>query len=127
MTAREKIESLTNTWYGFAVFSALGSLGGFGLWSIATTAVWLLFAWGVIYFLGRRLVNKSSLTRTLLIVVSALLAVGGSLSVVRTTWSFITSWELSLLGTLLYSGVSAWMNIKSFRTLTDASVKAYFD
>jgi hypothetical protein len=132
MTARAKIEALTNTWYSFAVFTAITSAlkalreGGLGFFTIAGTILWMLLSWAFVYVVGKRLLAKSSLTRAVLIVASAILGVTGGLACVKMSWNFITSWELSLLAALAYSGVSTWLNVKSFRTLTDPSVKAYF-
>jgi hypothetical protein len=128
MTGKAKIEGLTNSWYGFAVFSAIFSVvtNGLGIWSIGTAIAGLLFSWILTFFIGRALVKKSSLTRAILLVVSGLVTVFGTLSVGRTTWAFVHTWEFGLLATVTYSAVSTWMNAKSFRTLTDSSVKAYF-
>jgi hypothetical protein len=128
MTGKAKIEALTNSWYGFAVFSAITAVlaDGIGLWSITKAVFWLLGSWLVSFFIGRALVKKSSLVRTILILGSALFAVLGTVSVGRTAWTFLQSWEIGLLGTIAFSAISTWMNVKSFRTLTDPDVKAYF-
>jgi hypothetical protein len=128
MNGRAKIDGLTNSWYGFAVFSAVSSIlaSGFSVWRIGASATWMVLSWIVIFFLGRRLVAKSHLTRALLLVVSGTLGLLGTLSAGRAAWNFVTTWELSLLGTLTYSAISTWMNLRSFHTLRDASVKAYF-
>ena len=132
MSARAKIEGLTNTWYSFALFSAISSLlaalreGGLGFFKIAGTLLWMLLSWAFIYVVGRRLLAKSSLTRAVLIIASAILGVTGGLACAKMTWAFVTSWEIYLLAALSYSAVSTWLNVKSFRTLTDPSVKAYF-
>jgi hypothetical protein len=129
MTGKAKIEGLTNTWYGFTAFSALASIlaNGIGIWSIGSAVVGMFFWWIVTWFLGRALVKKSSLVRSLLLLVSALFLVLGALSAGRSTLKFFSAWELNLLVTAFYSAVSAWMYGKSFRTLTDPSVKAYFN
>ncbi len=132
MTARAKIEALTNSWSSFALFSAISSLavalreGSLGFFKIAGTILWMLLSWAFVYFVGKRLLAKSSLTRAVLIIASAILGVTGGLACAKMAWAFVTSWELSLLAALSYSVVSTWLNVKSFRTLTDASVKAYF-
>jgi hypothetical protein len=38
----------------------------------------------------------------------------------------VRTWDLAILGSMAYAAVSTWMNAKSFRVLTDRSVKAYF-
>jgi hypothetical protein len=128
MNGKARLEGLTNSWYGYAAFSALAAIvaSGFSFWRIGISVTWMVLSWIVIFFLGRRLVAKSHLTRALLLVISGTLALLGSLSAGRAAWNFVTSWELSLLGTLTYSAISTWMNLRSFATLRDPSVKAYF-
>ena len=50
----------------------------------------------------------------------------GVISAGKDALAFVSTWELSLLGAIVYGAAAAWMNIRSFRTLTDPSVKAYF-
>lgn len=128
MSGKAKIEALTNSWYGFAVFSAICSvlIKGIGFFSITGALVGLLFSWTVTFFIGRALIRKSSITRALLIVISGLFSVLGTVTAAKMTWAFVHSWELNVLLTAASSAVGTWMNVKSFRTLTDASVKAYF-
>ncbi len=128
MSGKAKIEGLTNSWYGFAVFSAICSvlIKGIGLFSIAGAVIGLVFSWILTFFIGRALVRKSSFTRTVLILLSGLFCVLGTVSAAKMTWAFVHDWELSVLLTAAYSAVNTWMNAKSFRTLTDSSVKAYF-
>lgn len=131
MTARAKIEQLTNTWYGFAVFSAAASFlmgeRSIGLFSIFFAAVGLCLSWALTWFIGRRLLAKSSLTRAILLVVSGLSVFFGSISAGKSALAFIHAWDLGLLATAAYAAAGAWINAKSFRTLTDSSVKAYFN
>lgn len=124
----KKIEQLTNAWYGFAVFTALYSVvtNGVGFFTLVWTTAGLLFSWFLTFLIGRALLRRSSLTRTLLLLVSALSTVLGALSAGRAGLNFVSSWELGVLLTGVYSAASMWMNAKSFRTLTDSSVKAYF-
>lgn len=130
MTARAKIEGLTNSWYGFAVFSAICSFlsgeSSIGFFGILFAAIGLLASWTLTWFIGRRLLAKSSLTRAILIVFSAISMILGTLSTGRQALAFIHSFELSILVAAIYSAVAAWMNAKSFRTLMDASVRSYF-
>ena len=60
MTAREKIEGLTNSWYGYAVFGAVVSLwnSGIGLFSLLGTAVSFVFTIMLTWFIGRRLLAE---------------------------------------------------------------------
>ncbi len=127
MTGKAKIEQLTNSWYGFAVFSAIGSIimNGIGFLSIGGAFVGLVVSWIVTFLLGRALLNRSSLVRSLLILTSGLFTVLGALAVGRSTWTFVQTWEPGVLAGAAYSAVSVWMQARSFRTLTDASVKSY--
>lgn len=128
MTAREKIEGLTNSWYGYVVFTAGLSLlqSGIGffslLFAIVSLAATLCFTW----FLGNRLLAKSSLWRMILLVVSSLTVVFGSLGLAKAGWMFLNDWSLRLLLGILFGAVSVGMHVKSIRVLTDSSVKAYF-
>ena len=85
MSGKAKIEGLTNSWYGFAVFSAICSvlMNGIGVWSITKGIVGLLFSWFITFLIGRALIKKSSLTRYLLILVSGLLTVFGAVVILR--------------------------------------------
>lgn len=56
---------------------------------------------------------------------SALATVTGVLGIARMGWSFVRTWDLAFLGSMAYTAVSTWMNARSFRVLTDRSVKAY--
>ncbi len=129
MTATQKIEGLTNSWYGYAAFLAGLRLweNGIGLWSLFTTAgvfvFWVVLTW----FIGNRLKNKSSLTRFILVAGSAVMSVLGTVGVAKMGWQFFQTFSLSVL---FYAGLAAvhvFMNARSFRVLTDKSVKAYFN
>lgn len=128
MSARAKIENLSNTWYGFAVASALATLlvEGISLWNIATGAIGLLFTLGFMFFISRRLLNKGRLTRWILIATTAFFSVSGAYGTVKAGWTFVHAWELRFIVAAVASAVTAWMMAKSFRVLTDSSVKAYF-
>jgi hypothetical protein len=128
MTARERIETLTNSWYGFAVVSSFISLlmNGFGLFRLFFTGVSLVFSVAITYWLGKRLLNRSSLTRTLLIIVSVVGTILGAVWTVRQGGSLLGSFSFSTLLQLVLTGMGVVMHIRSFRTLTDSSVKTYF-
>jgi hypothetical protein len=128
MTAKEKIETLTNSWYGFDVVAGIVSImqSGIGFFSLLTTLASTLFSFFITWFLGRRLLAKSSLTRFILIIVSALGSILGTVGAVRMGWTFLTSWSLIALLHAAFASVCVYMNARSFRVLTDESVKAYF-
>jgi hypothetical protein len=128
MTAKEKIEGLTNGWYGLAVLGAIYSLveNGIGFFSLLSTAASFAFSVALTWFFGGRLLAKSSFWRALLLIVSAIGTVVGSLSTARLGWQFLHEWSFSLLVTTTMLGAGVYMNGRSFRVLTDKSVKAYF-
>ena len=127
MTATQKIEGLVNSWYGYAVFGAALSLwnNGIGFFPLMGTAASFVFSIFLTWFIGRRLMNKSSLMRLIMVVVTGLSSVFGSVATAKMGWSFFQTYSV---GVLLYSAllaVGVYMNVKSFRVLTDKSVKAY--
>lgn len=127
MTAREKIEKLTNSWYGFALLSALWSLfqSGVGVFSLVGGALSLLFSFALTYFLGKRLLARSSLTRAFLLFVSVASMLFGAFWVYRTGAAFFQTWSLGLLLHIAFALVSLRMNFRSFRVLTDDAVASY--
>lgn len=127
-TAREKLEKLTNSWYGFAVFGAVCALleGGLGFFSLLRAFFGMLFSFLVTFFLGRRLLAKSSFWRFVLVLFAGFGTVFGSLGLARGAWEFVHEWSFGLLFELGVALVAVVMNAKSFRVLTDSSVKAYF-
>jgi hypothetical protein len=126
MTAREKLQGLTNSWLGYMVFTAALSLVREGR-SIIGTAIGLLCSLALVWFIGNRLMAKSSLTRFVLLVVSTLTTVFGAFGVARSGWLFLHDFSLSLLLAMFFGAVSVGMHVKSLRVLTDDSVKSYFN
>lgn len=128
MSAKEKIEGLTNSWYGYAVFGALLSLwnNGIGFFSLIGTAGSFLFSVFLTWFIGRRLLAKSSLTRFVLLCITAISSVFGSVAVAKMGWTFFQTWSLSVALYAALTGIGVYMNARSFKVLTDKSVKAYF-
>ncbi len=129
MTATQKIEGLTNSYYGYAVFGAVVSLwnNGIGFFSLIGTAASFVFSVFLTWFIGRRLLAKSSFTRVALVILTGIFSVLGSISAAKMGWTFFQTMSLSVL---LYTGlvaVGVYMNVKAFRVLTDSSVKAYFN
>ena len=127
-TAKDKIEGLTNSWYGYAVFGALLSLwnNGIGFFSLIGTAGSFLFSVILTWFIGRRLLAKSSLTRAIMLVVTGLSSLFGTIGVAKMGYVFFQTWSLSVILYAGLLGVSVYMNARSFKVLTDKSVKAYF-
>lgn len=130
MTARQKIENLTNTWLGYFTVSAVVGLFANGIpgpfrivGAIVGLGFWLFVAW----FLGRRLLAKGSLTRAILLVGNGLFALSESYGIAKTALTFVRTWEFSLLAAMTFLGVSVYMHAKTFRVLTDSSVRAYFN
>jgi hypothetical protein len=129
MTATQKIEGLTNSWYGYAVFGAAVRLwdSGIGLISLITTTGAFLCSVLLTWFIGNRLKNKSSLTRFILVAGSSVLSVIGTIGVAKLGWTFIHTFSLSVLFHAGITALSVYMNAKSFNVLTDKAVKAYFN
>lgn len=128
MNAKQKIENLTHTWYGFTVFMSAVTLlvNGLGFFSLLGTAFSTVFSLVVSFAFGRLLLGGSSLTRILLVVFSAIGVVLGVLGVGQTIYTFFGDWSLSLLGYAALGVAGVSVNVKSFRVLTDATVKAHF-
>ncbi len=128
MSAKERIETLTNGWYGFTLFAGLISLlqSGIGIISLVLTGATTLFSLAFTFFLGRRLLARSSLTRSILVFSSALSAGLGLLGGAKLGMAFFHEWSLGILLTLAVTAGSVLMNVRSFRVLTDSSVKSYF-
>ncbi|MDB5213944.1 MAG: hypothetical protein JWO86_1871 [Myxococcaceae bacterium] len=127
-TARQKIEGLTNSWYGFAVFGALLSLwhGGIGFFSLIGTAFSFCFTIFLTWFIGRRLLAKSTLTRLVLILFTGVISVMDTVGVAQMGLTFFRTFSFSALAYVGVLGVHLYMNARSFRVLTDKSVKMYF-
>jgi len=128
MSARERIESLTNSWYGYALFTSLLALldRGIGIFSLFFTAIGLAFSVFVTWFLGNRLLARSGLWRTVLLAGSLLFSVFGLVGTVKLTGQLFTSFSLSTLFAIGAAVIWLGMNVQSFRTLTDPTVKSYF-
>jgi len=129
MTAKEKIESLTNGWYGFAVFSAVFYVlrKGIGPISLMWNFASFLFALVFVFFIGRRLIAKGHLTRFILQVGSAIGTLAGTLGAGRMVFAFFGNWSFGLLLDAVAATVLVYMHARSFRVLTDKSVRAYFN
>ncbi len=128
-TGRQKIEELTNAWYAFTVVTALVSLfsSGIGVFSVLFTACSTAFSLFLTWFIGKRLLARSSLMRSVLVLISLVASIFGGLAAVRLGWSFLHEWSFAILVNAGLSTGSVAMNFRSFRTLTDPSVKAYFE
>lgn len=128
MNAKQKIENLTHTWYGVSVFMGVVQIltNGIGIFSILSAAFSTVFSLVLSFAFCRLLLGGSSLTRILLVVISALGVVLGVLGVGQAIYTFFGEWSLSLLGYAALGLVGLSVNVKSFRVLTDKTVKAHF-
>ncbi len=126
MTAREKIQGLTNSWLGYLVFTAALSVLREGR-SIIGSAIGLVFSLLIAWFIGNRLMARSSVMRFFLLVISTLATVFGAIGVAKVGWMFLHDFSLHLLVAMFFGGVSVAMHVKSLRVLTDDSVKAYIN
>jgi len=151
MTARQRIEQLMHTWYGFTVFAAVASVVQAALWPFApglmfspvrlalalvgsalavTVAIGFSVVTGVfgvlvVAMLGRALLARSSVTRLLLLGLSPLLAVLSGVSALQQLWSGVSHFSLSPLIAAAVSTIAATLYVRSFRVLIDPSVKDY--
>ncbi len=128
MNGKEKIEKLTHSWYGFAIFAAVASIfmNGIGIFSIIGAVISTFVSFVLTFLFGRWLLGKSSFTRYFLIVVSGLVSILGILGVGQALYTFFTEWTFGILLNFALASVSIYMNVKYFSVLTDKSVKAYF-
>lgn len=126
-SAKEKIESLTRSWYGLIVFSAVYGIAksGLGLFTIFFTGFWTVAMLALAWFLGNRLANRSSLTRIVLVILSALGTLFGGYAVLKMGWMFLHEWSFTLLVDAFFTGGYVMLQARSFNTLTDDAVKAH--
>jgi hypothetical protein len=137
MNAKQKIEKLTRSWYGYALFAAvlsvlslqasgpLGLMIGLGM-SVVLNAIALVISIAITTFLGRKLVHRSNGTRIFLVVVSAIGAVLGVLATLSGVWAFLHEWSLAAVCNVVMMAACTMMNARSFRVLTETTVRAYF-
>ena len=137
MNAKQKLEQLARSWYGYFAFAALlsvlsvsasGVLSlaiGLGM-SIVLNAIGLAISIAVVTFFGRKLVHKSRGTRTFLVVVSGLFCVLGALATLGGAWELLHDVSLSGLCSLILTASCTMLNARSFRVLGETSVRAYF-
>lgn len=127
MSARARIEWITNNWYACAALSAAYSVltSGFGLFSLILTAIGFAISCGITWVLGKKLLAGSGVTRFFLVVVSALGIVFGGLGLCANLWYAL--FGLSF-GALVNAAMCAGMIMlfgRSYRSLTDKAVKAH--
>jgi hypothetical protein len=128
MSAKERIEGLTNAWYGFALFGAISSIlkNGFGIFSLGLTIMSLIFTLAVTFFIGRSLIKRSSFMRTIMLVLSVVAGLLGAFWTFKSGTQFLGQWSFGALIAVVTSAAGVMMNVRSFRVLTDSSVKSYF-
>lgn len=128
MTAKERIEKLTDTWYGYTLFANAVTLvvNGIGFFSVAFTAASTLFSLFVTFLVGRWLLGRSSLGRFVILCLSSIGLVTGALATLKFGAAFLSDWSLALLAHTVVIAAGVLVNLRSIRTLTDSSVKAYF-
>jgi hypothetical protein len=128
MDGKGKIEALTNSWYGFALFAGIYSVftSGLGFFTLLFALGSTAFSFVLTWFIGRRLLKKSSLTRLICIVVSAISSVLGTLGAAKMGWAFLNERSASLLFTAIFGAIVVAMHVRSFRVLTSDAVKTYY-
>jgi amino acid transporter len=60
------------------------------------------------------------------VVVSALFSVLGVLATLDGVWTFFGAWSIASACSIVMAGCCAMLNVRSFRVLTETSVRAYF-
>ncbi len=151
MTARQRIEQLTHTWYGFTVFAAIASVVTVALWPFSAgllfsparlaltfvgSAFALMFAIGlnvvglviglfVVSLLGRALMARSASTRLLLVVLVPVLGALTAYTALQQLWSGIPGLALSPLLSAAVSLIAVSLYLRSWRVLTSAAVRDY--
>ena len=135
--AKQKLEKLSHSWYGYAVCATLFSVFGlrasglvslaigFVVWAIIC-AVGLAISLGLMAFFSSRLQAGSSAMRSFLLFVSGLFTVLGVLSFIGEGKMLLAWFELSMLLQMAATGVSVWMYARSFAVLMDKQVRAHF-
>lgn len=128
MDAKEKLEKLTNSWYGFAVFTGAVTFltNGIGIFSAIGAAVSVFISWVFTFAIGRLLMRKSSLTRWVLIVLGGLSVVVGVVGIAGGLYTFVTESSLTYLLYAGYVSIAVYQHGKSINVLTDKTVKGYF-
>lgn len=137
MDARKKLQGLSHSWYGYTVFSTLVSiLGlrasgiftlmvGLAMWAILN-AIGLVISLALVTWVSRSLLNRSALMRRFMVLVSGLGTLFGALGVFSLVGAFFHFWSLGILVQLALCISWMFLNVRSFMTLTQTSVKAYF-
>ncbi len=128
MTAREKLQKLTNGWYSMAVVSALASLvmNGIGFFSIIGTVLSTGFMFVLTWWIGRKLMNRSSLMRSVCILLSVVGSVLGIIAIFGLGKSLFDEFSLKTIVEMGLTGMGVTLNVRSFRILTDTKVREYF-
>ena len=136
-TAKQKLEKLSHSWYGYAVCATLFSVFGlrasglvslaigFVVWAVIC-AIGLAISLAMMAFFSSRLQAGSAAMRSFLLFVSGLFTVLGVLSFLGEGRLFLQVWNLSILLQMAATGVSVWMYARSFAVLTDKQVRTFF-
>ena len=128
MTAKEKIEKLTDGWYGYTLFAGLITLihNGIGFFSIFLAIGSTIFSLFITFLVGRWLLARSSIGRWIVITLSAFGVILAGLATAAYAFDIFRSFGLSPILSVLLFGSCTLMNLRSVRTLSESSVKAYF-
>jgi hypothetical protein len=151
MTARQRIEELTYTWYGFTVFAAVASIVQAALWPLSASllfspiklalaflgsafSVLLAIGLNVVFLVvnvlivrafGRALLGRSAITRVFLVLASAVLAVLHAWSGLQQLWNGVSHLSVAPLVGALVAAVAVALYLRSFRVLSHPDVRAY--
>jgi hypothetical protein len=138
MSARRKLETLTHAWYGYAVFvtalsfaelvlggGIFGIIFGFLPW-LFISGIGLVLSILISHWLGALLLARSGGVRFVLVLLSGLCTVLGVFGAASAAWGFLTTFRLGALVHAVVITASTYMNARSFKTLNESDVRAYF-
>jgi hypothetical protein len=128
-SAKDKLRGLVNAWYGFGLFVGIANLvmNGIGIFSIVGAGIATVVSLAMTAIIGKLLLGRSSAARVVLVVLSAIGVVGGVLcagGALINVFRGAPIWSACVMSIMMVA--SASINLRSFRVLTDPSVKAYF-
>ena len=143
MTARTKIEGLTNAWYGYALFAALITIAGnlwYGLFSwgfffglgvlsmafaVGLSIVGFAVSVAITRFCGQKLLARSTFARAALSILSVVLGALCAYATLVSAWELLHTRSIAGLIQLALTASLTSLYARSFSVLNDAEVRSY--
>lgn len=122
MDGKTKIKALTRTWHGVMLLQAAYIFYSVGLFSSMTS---LVFGTVTVYVLGRLLLGGSSLTRIVLVALSAIGILGSGFAAANGAWAFVHEASFGLIVTVAFAIFTFSLYLHSLRVLMNKAVKAH--